>query len=56
MHAEAIEPIITSQLLVFPLLLDEEQLQKLIDKLDDLLGQIEVDTDKIDSVWIRLRF
>jgi hypothetical protein len=46
-------PMVTSQC-VFPLPIDGGQLQTLIEQLDGLLGQIVVDTDKIDAEWLRL--
>jgi hypothetical protein len=41
-------------LCVFPLPVDDEQLQALIEKLDAILGQIEIDTEKIDENWRQL--
>ena len=43
-----------SRLCVFPLPIDDGQVQMLIEKLDGLLGQMEVDKEEIDASWVRL--
>lgn len=54
LRTETAAPIGTPPLCIFQLPFDEEQLKTIIEKLDGLLGQIEVDTDEIDSGWVRL--
>ena len=53
-RAEAPEPIAVPRLCVFPLPIDDGQVQMLIEKLDGLLGQMEVDKEEIDASWVRL--
>ena len=52
-RGEAPVPNVEPQLCVFPLPIDDGQLQSLIEKLDALLGQIEVDPKQIDADWVR---
>jgi len=53
-NAEAPAPAASLPLCVFPLPIEARQLQTLIEKLDGLLGQIEVDTEVIDAEWVLL--